>query len=665
MDQHDRTEVWEASARRKADSEGKAVGGSLETDRPATTDRAEWSLACGAVPDRIGKYRVQREIARGGMGVVVSADDPDLGRVLAIKVSLQHAISDAGHWRFIEEARTTGKLQHPGVPPVHDVGRLPDGRPYFVMKLVAGETLAALLARHGDARPDGATLLDIFSHICQTVAYAHSRGVIHRDLKPLNVMVGAFGEVQVMDWGLAKTLGAPSSLSALSKTMAEVDVAAPTPPAAGEHGLEHDLLTVPVPCLEREPQAVDERGLTHDGTVLGTPAYMAPEQVRGELDSVSRASDVFGLGAILCEMLTGKAPFAADRPDAVLALALRGELTDARKRLDESGTDPELVDLAKRCLAESPADRPTDASQVAAAVERHQHEVQERLRQTELRRAQAEVQVVEYQKRRVVERQRHRLWLSLAGMVLLLVCGAAGTALWYQRERVAREAEQFRLTQERSVRQQRVEGGVLGALDEADRWLEQIDQRLADDRSAARLLSSIPEWQSMITAATAAQGRADKLLDVDATLLSFATRERLERTRTALAASQQQWALAQSLDQIRIESSAPARGRLANALAEAPNRYHDAFARADFSPFGTPEEAESAAVRIRQSPIRFALVAALDHWALVTLMNVNTSKTNAEIKQMLAESGRLLEVARWADPDPWRDQAARPRHMAG
>ena len=161
------------------------------------------------LPEQVGRYRIEGEIARGGMGVVLRASDPDFGRTLAVKILLDHRRGDeAAVRRFIDEARLCGQLQHPGVPPVHEMGTLPDGRPYFAMKLVKGETLAALLARRANSMEDLPRFLSIFEQVCQTVAYAHSREVIHRDLKPANVMVGAFGEVQVMDWGLAKALGA-------------------------------------------------------------------------------------------------------------------------------------------------------------------------------------------------------------------------------------------------------------------------------------------------------------------------------------------------------------------------------------------------------------------------------------------------------------------------
>ena len=152
-----------------------------------------------------GRFRLSAEIARGGMGVVFSAIDPQFCREVAVK-TLNERLGDRADAtrRFDEEASITGQLQHPGIPAVFEAGRLDDGRPFLAMKLVKGRTLAELLE---GGRPNRSDLIPAFEQVCQAVAYAHSRRVIHRDLKPANVMVGAFGEVQVMDWGLAKVLG--------------------------------------------------------------------------------------------------------------------------------------------------------------------------------------------------------------------------------------------------------------------------------------------------------------------------------------------------------------------------------------------------------------------------------------------------------------------------
>ena len=153
------------------------------------------------------RYRLDGEIARGGMGAIIKGRDTDLGRDLAIKVLLDsHKDKPEVIQRFVEEAQIGGQLQHPGIAPVYELGQFADQRPFFSMKLVKGDTLSKLLSNRDDPAADRGKLIGVFEQVCQTMAYAHSRGVIHRDLKPANIMVGAFGEVQVMDWGLAKVL---------------------------------------------------------------------------------------------------------------------------------------------------------------------------------------------------------------------------------------------------------------------------------------------------------------------------------------------------------------------------------------------------------------------------------------------------------------------------
>src|SRR5262249_9179872 len=279
-------------------------------------------------------------------GVILRARDAELGRDLAVKVLHEgHRGNPAVVRRFLEEARISGQLQHPGVVPIHEVGRSPDGCPFFVMKLIQGRTLADLLAHRAAPGHDLTRFVGIFEQVCQTVGYAHARGVIHRDLKPSNIMVGEFGEVQVMDWGLAK--------------------ASPVASAPGEEADSAALAEL------------NRADATQLGAVMGTPAYMAPEQARGE--RVDERADVFGLGAILCEILTGDSPYADDTRSDVLGLAAEGRLDQAHARLVRCGADAELVALALACLETRPADRPGDAGEVARRVTAYRHGVAERL----------------------------------------------------------------------------------------------------------------------------------------------------------------------------------------------------------------------------------------------------------------------------------------------
>ncbi len=370
-----------AELRRRHDFEATAE----QTFFPATHD-PDWPTVPG--------YELREVIGRGGMGLVYRGQDTTLMRDVAIKVLLpEFARSASTLRRFGEEAQITGQLQHPGIPPVHEVGTLADGRPFLAMKLVKGRTLDAILKGRPDPKVDLGRMLVIFEQVCQAVAYAHSRAVIHRDLKPGNVMVGAFGEVQVMDWGLAKVLGAPIEF---------------------EVGGAEERTKI---C---DPRAKAESYGTQAGSVVGTPAYMPPEQAASELTAVDRRSDVFGLGGLLCAILTGQPPFVGPDSEAVRLLAVRGKLEGAHARLDACGADPELVSIAKHCLSPEPKDRPSDADVVATAIATHRAGLEQRVRQAELDRAAADARAVEQRKRRQVQ-----LGLAIAIGLLLMSIGSA------------------------------------------------------------------------------------------------------------------------------------------------------------------------------------------------------------------------------------------------
>ncbi len=210
--------------------------------------------------DRSIRYRIDGEIARGGMGAVLKGRDPNLGRDVALKV-LRDDLRDNADMvrRFIEEAQIGGQLQHPGVVPIYELGTFADRRPFFAMKLVKGHTLAQLLGGRKDSADDLPRFLSIFEAMAQTVAFAHARGVIHRDLKPSNVMVGSFGEVQVMDWGLAKVL--PRGGTADDEKAGRAD-----PPET---------------LIATARSRPDSPRLSQAGSVMGTPSYIAPELARG------------------------------------------------------------------------------------------------------------------------------------------------------------------------------------------------------------------------------------------------------------------------------------------------------------------------------------------------------------------------------------------------
>ncbi len=571
---------------------GPPPGNPSTVDQEATGEPVPPVLTAADLPARVGRYRIEGEIARGGMGAVLRAHDPEFDRTLALKILLDRLRGSSElERRFLEEARLTARLQHPGVPPVHDRGRLPDGRPFFAMKLVMGRTLADLLRRRPSPAHDLPKFLHTFEQICQTLGYAHAQGIIHRDLKPGNVMVGEFGEVQVMDWGLAKALRPP--------------------PGSGRRGADEQAADA-----DTDPGLTEEtpESYTQAGQLLGTPAYMAPEQARGEIDNLDERCDVFGLGAILCVILTGQPPFRGPTAYQVAWQAMAGDVDEAVARLDACGADPELARLAKDCLAPLKEDRPRDAGAVARAAASYQEAVRERLRLSELERARAEVKARE-------ARRRWRITLGLAASILVSAGLAVGGWLWFrsQDEAIQRQAD------ERRAERARQEAGVGKALQEVAALMDRF------------------RWAE----ARAVLAQADSLLGKDG---PGDLRQRLRRAAADLK-------LADDLDKAALAAATYVEFRHDSARAD--RRFWDTFAGARLVR-AEGEAPEAVADRIRGSAIRTRLVAALEEWAYQA----------READQYGARWRWLLEIARRAgDADAWhqrfRDPAAwsRPKTL--
>jgi serine/threonine-protein kinase len=528
-----------------------------------------------APPRRLGRYELFEEIAHGGMGVVLRAHDPELKRDLAVKV-LGPGL--AGHpevvRRFVEEAQITAQLPHPGVVPIHDIGRDEQGLPFLVMKLVRGQTLEELLARRGSPEEELPRWVSVFEQICQAVAFAHSRRVIHRDLKPSNVMVGRFGEVQVMDWGLAKVL-----------------------PAAGQRAT---AVTSSPLVSEVQTQRRDEPASYTQG-MLGTPSYMAPEQAGGEWERVDERADVFGLGGILCAILTGKPPYEGHSREEVKRKALRGDVAGTFARLEACGAEGELVALAKACLSPEVGDRPHDAGKVAAAVTAYQHSVAERLRQAELERAAQQARAEEEAKRRRLsdelaaaaqararaEAQRRRVTLGLAAAVLALVVVSAAAAAWWWQQRTAVGRD--------------VEAALAEAAEHqaADRWPE---AHAALERAEGRLGGAGPG----------------------------ALRDRVRQARADVD-------MVSQLDAIRLRQTGAYTGYGKFTLAGAEEPYAEAFRKYGIDAGRLP--VAEAAAAVRASGTREPLLAGLDNWLRV---------------RPPGQRAALQAVGDAADDNPWR-----------
>jgi eukaryotic-like serine/threonine-protein kinase len=530
------------------------------------------------LPVRAGRYQILGEIARGGMGAVLRARDADLGRELALKVLLRpHRDDNELRNRFVEEAQIGGQLQHPGIVPVYELGTFPDRRPFLAMKLVRGRTLAALLGERPAPAHDLPRFLAVFEQVCQTVAYAHSRRVIHRDLKPSNVMVGSFGEVQVMDWGLAKVLP-------------EGGVADERKRPDGAEAVTQ------VRTLRTEGSGSNSLA----GSVLGTLAYMAPEQARGEIDRVDERADVFGLGAILCEILTGRPPFEGSSRGEVQAQAARGDLADALTRLEACGADEELRRLARVCMETRPADRPRDAGALARRMTSYTTGVQERLRAAELARVEAQARAFE-------ERKRRRLAVGLAAALIGLVVTLGGGSAWWAYDRQARAA--------------RLDATLRGA-----EVLRVEAERAGDDLS---------KW-------SAAHEAANQLGSLLAEARDAATRARA----ASLIESVHRGSAAATADRALLDELVAIRG---NTVDETPDqsdaRYVEAFRARGIDPDRTSTADAGRGIASRPPRMALALAAALDSWAAGR--RGQGDRTGAE---------RIAAVARQADPDPWRNR---------
>jgi len=332
-------------------------------------DRAVAHLrAVADLPDLTGTgYALAGEIARGGMGTVYRARDLELDREVALKVVGPPDASGDLSSRLRLEARLLARLEHPNLVPVHDAGTLPDGRVFYVMKLVRGMRLDAW-RREGPGRT---ATLRLFQKICEAVAFAHAQGVVHRDLKPENVMVGAFGEALVMDWGVAKVLGsAGAAAGAAARAGAAVVGGSDDAPIAGAlprpGGAAAGAAPSPSPGRTSErasPPSPERTGPTtapipgtEPGAVIGTRGYMAPEQARGETERVDGRADIYALGAILHFLLHGRPPGAAPG--------------DASPSPSAPGV-PRALDAIRDCaMADDPGARYPTALELSADVDR-------------------------------------------------------------------------------------------------------------------------------------------------------------------------------------------------------------------------------------------------------------------------------------------------------
>ncbi|MEK6233586.1 MAG: protein kinase, partial [Planctomycetales bacterium] len=315
-------------------------------DPDATADHhpAEQDRAARIGEDVLAKsnFKMLRFHAQGGIGEVHVATEERFGREVAVKFIRRHRSGDQlSQRRFEREARITSRLQHPGIVPVYGQGEDGEGRPFYAMRFVSGQTLQEAIEQfhsvgnHSRSPGNPLALQQLLRRLiqaCRTVAYAHGQQVIHRDVKPSNILLGDFGETLVVDWGLAKTLDSPDEIG----------------------------------DSQVEPNATDA---THAGSVLGTPAFMSPEQASGETDKIGPASDVYGLGASLYILATGRPPFEGNTPSEVIRQVQQGKLKFPKSR--RSTVAGPIKAICRKAMALDPSDRYASASDLANDVERY------------------------------------------------------------------------------------------------------------------------------------------------------------------------------------------------------------------------------------------------------------------------------------------------------
>jgi serine/threonine protein kinase len=366
----------------------RTLGSALPPDTAAAVPPPETD----AVPlEREGQYVRLDELGRGAQSIVWRALDRFLGREVALKELSPGVAGDApdsssaGRARLVREAKLTAQLDHPGIATILELVQRPDGTLCAAQKLVRGKTLKTALARCRNLG-ERLALLPHLVGVAQTITYAHARGVVHRDLKPSNVMVGPYGETVVLDWGLAKR-----------REQADAVSAAATP--------------------ELGPD------LTQVGVALGTPSYMSPEQARGDLAAIGERSDIFGLGAMLYELLTGRPPFRGVDNAHVIEKVLLGHMMPVRVLCPEAPA--ELAAIAERALRSNPADRYPDAGAFASELLVYQ--------------AGGPVQAYRYgslERVRTFVRRNRGLSAAIAAAVLILLGGAVAVGVQLPRARV-------------------------------------------------------------------------------------------------------------------------------------------------------------------------------------------------------------------------------------
>jgi tetratricopeptide (TPR) repeat protein len=585
------------------------VASHVQASTPLRTPAARMASAetspppLGAHTEEGLRFQVLRPHARGGLGEVFVAHDCELNRQVALKeIQGQYADDADSRARFLLEAEVTGSLEHPGIVPIYSLGHYPDGRPFYAMRFVHGDSLQdALESFHnadGPKRDPGQRSLELrkllarFLAVCDAIAYAHSRGVLHRDIKPANILVGPYGETLVVDWGLAKPGGqTPAS------------------------GLDTE------PALQ--PSSADAVAKTLAGAVKGTPAYMSPEQTAGRVDLMGPASDVYSLGATLYHLLTGHRPF-EDKDTQEMLRRVRKGLFQPPRQVNKQV--PAALDaICRKAMAREPKDRYPTAKALADDVE---HWL-------------ADEPVAAYREplparaRRWARRHRP-LVAGVAAMLLTALVLGGGTGWWLHQQRRERQAEA--LTRQHDAEQK------------AGFSMEQARQALAqgwEKHNTAQLTEAQAEADKAVTVAQA--GAGEEVRAAAAALLAEV------ETKTAQAAKNQRL-MADLLDVTKPrETQAYQKDESGHVMALAQPSADEQVAAA-FRRWGVDldrEPAEQVIARLSEQPgpVVQEVVAGLDEWVQVRRWD----------KRPQRDWQRLTDVANRLDADPRRRELRRLR----
>lgn len=460
------------------------------------------------------RYRLEGEVARGGMGAILRVWDEDIRRHLAMKVVLGRgeaateggtpAVEPSQLARFLEEAQVTGQLDHPGIVPVHELGLDKDGRVFFTMKLVKGRDLKSIydLVFEGKEGWNETRALTVLLKVCEAVAYAHKKGVIHRDLKPANIMVGDFGEVYVMDWGLARVVGRQDAH--------DMRIAAE---AASSKSVRTER-------REEREETPDSPIVTMDGLVVGTPAYMSPEQALGEVEKLGPRSDVYAIGAMLYHLLARQVPYVPQGARIAQWMVLKHVQVGPPPPLSSlrKGVAPELVAICEQAMARQSSSRYADTL-----------ELRDDLRAYLERRVVRAYETGTWAETRKWLKRNRALAAALGSAVVVLIVGLILTTILARR---ARNGEIAATTLKNDLLARDHESRIRGLISALDYFETLDDDVYTYARSHSRpapewwiagakeLLHGVPEDLN--------SGRASRpgLLDVDAELRNVRSRAR-------------------------------------------------------------------------------------------------------------------------------------------